>query len=123
MLKNNLYTIEKFEAVDDRPVVALIRLRKDHPVFEGHFPGNPILPGVCTIQIIKELLEKAFNSDLQLTRASNIKYLGFINPEIHSEILTEITFKTSETGYITCSAMVSAAGNIVCSFKGEFNMV
>jgi 3-hydroxyacyl-[acyl-carrier-protein] dehydratase len=121
MLLNKLYTIEAF-GVGDK-ISAQVLLNKEHPIFAGHFPGNPILPGVCTVQIIRELLEKAMDKELQLTRAGNIKYLGFINPTTTSLVQFDLTIKNTETGIINCSASVSADGNVLCSFKGEYVVV
>lgn len=121
MLMNKLYHITSFEPDTAKGIIiALIRLDSLHPVFEGHFPGNPILPGVCTVQISKEILEKALNRELMLTRAGNIKYLGFVNPDVHSEMQFNLVVKISETGELTCSSTVSVDGNIICSFKGEY---
>ena len=29
-----------------------LELNPEHPVYEGHFPGNPVVPGVCQVQMI-----------------------------------------------------------------------
>jgi 3-hydroxyacyl-[acyl-carrier-protein] dehydratase len=122
MLLNNLYTLSSFGfSVAKDNISARILLNNEHPVFKGHFPGNPILPGVCTVQIIRELLEKAMEKELMLIKASNIKYLGFINPTTIPEIQFDLIIKNTETGSVGCNATVSAAGNALCSFKGEFN--
>ena len=31
-----------------------VRLDASHPVYRGHFPGHPVLPGVCTLQLVRE---------------------------------------------------------------------
>ena len=36
---------------------AQLQLNPAHRVFEGHFPGQPVVPGVCMVQMIKEILE------------------------------------------------------------------
>jgi len=124
MLMNKLYHIVSFEPdITNGSIIALIRLNRNHPVFEGHFPGNPILPGVCTVQICKELVEKAVERELMLTKAGNIKYLGFVNPDLHQEMQFNLVIKTSETGELGCSSTVSAGGNTICSFKGEYRLL
>ncbi|MFH6602755.1 3-hydroxyacyl-ACP dehydratase [Maribacter algicola] len=80
MLIKGLYTIQHFR-FEDQSVKATLQLNKDHRVFEGHFPGNPVMPGVCMIQIIKELTEKALEKKLFLSVASNVKFMAIINPE------------------------------------------
>lgn len=121
MLQDNLYQLLSFSLSEpgDR-ITANVRLNKEHPVFQGHFPGNPILPGVCTIQIIKELVDRGKDAKFMLTKAGNVKYLGFVNPVANPEVLFDLVLKLSETGVIACHATVSAGGTTTCSFKGEF---
>lgn len=85
MLIKDLYSVENFE-YQDYTVNATLKLNKDHEVFKGHFPGNPVLPGVCMIQIIKELTEKAITKKLFLSIASNVKFMAIINPEKNDTI-------------------------------------
>ncbi|MCX6330659.1 MAG: hypothetical protein NTZ85_14245 [Bacteroidia bacterium] len=53
---NELYTIKNIQKESVNKLTIQVELKRDHDIFKGHFPGNPILPGVCTIQILKELL-------------------------------------------------------------------
>ena len=80
MLIAGLYEITAFnhEATE---VSATLKLDKDHRIFDGHFPGHPVLPGVCVIQMVKELTEKALEKNLVLSVASNVKFMAVINPE------------------------------------------
>ncbi len=80
MLIEGLYAIKNYE-YDQGTASATIQLNKEHPIFKGHFPGNPVMPGVCMIQIIKELTEKATGKQLFLKVSSNIKFMAIINPE------------------------------------------
>jgi len=80
MLIEGLYVIKDYE-YDKDTVSSTIQLNKEHPIFKGHFPGNPVMPGVCMIQIIKELTEKATGKQLFLKVSSNIKFMAIINPE------------------------------------------
>ncbi len=38
---------------------AVFPLRADEPVFAGHFPGNPIFPGVLTLALVRETVRRA----------------------------------------------------------------
>jgi 3-hydroxyacyl-[acyl-carrier-protein] dehydratase len=80
MLIEGLYVIKDYEYDHDTASVT-IQLNKEHLIFKGHFPGNPVMPGVCMIQIIKELTEKATGKQLFLRVSSNIKFMAIINPE------------------------------------------
>ncbi len=90
MLIEGLYSIKTFEQ-EDATVTATVKLHKEHAVFNGHFPGNPVMPGVCMIQMIKELTEKALDKELFLSVASNIKFMAIINPEKNDTIRLALT--------------------------------
>jgi 3-hydroxyacyl-[acyl-carrier-protein] dehydratase len=121
MLINALYTVTALNAdAMHENISAVIALNPEHPVFEGHFPGNPILPGVCTIQIVKEILEESFNEKFMLQKAANIKYLGFVSPVSTPDMQFNLTVRRNETGGKTCIASVSAGGNVICTFKGDY---
>ncbi|WP_223609010.1 3-hydroxyacyl-ACP dehydratase [Chryseobacterium sp. OSA05B] len=76
----DFYTLESFEKGDHGSFTANIHLNKDHDIFKGHFPGNPVTPGVCMMQIVKELTEEFTSSKLFLKTASNVKFMAIINP-------------------------------------------
>jgi 3-hydroxyacyl-[acyl-carrier-protein] dehydratase len=50
--------------VQGASVLATFFTREDHPIFAGHFPGNPILPGVVQVEMMAQAssfaLTKAF---------------------------------------------------------------
>lgn len=96
MLLKDFYTIKSFETTDGQKYVATIMLNKDHDVFKGHFPGNPVTPGVCMMQIIKELTQQAVNTPLIMISASNIKFMALINPEINSLLRLELDIVTAD---------------------------
>lgn len=51
-----------------------------HPIYKAHFPGNPITPGVCLLEIIGYLIEQKMGRPVKLVRAKNIKFLSVLNP-------------------------------------------
>lgn len=83
----NLYTILEKERSEDAIVTVKVQLNKNHQLFEGHFPGHHILPGVVTLQIIKELTETECNATLFMYSASNIKFLSMVDPALNAMLI------------------------------------
>ena len=77
MLKDDFYS-----CVDgvhgDNEYKCRILFNPDHEIFKGHFPAQPVVPGVCTMEIIKELLQENIGRPLQLRSSGNIKFLQFL---------------------------------------------
>lgn len=76
----DFYTLENSEKAENGSYIANISLNKNHDIFKGHFPGNPVTPGVCMMQIVKELTEEFTGKKLFLKSASNVKFMAIINP-------------------------------------------
>lgn len=58
--------------------------RPDFPGFKGHFPGKPVLPGICKIQAVIAMIEKWHKKNVCLKEISLAKFLApvFDNQEI-----------------------------------------
>ena len=91
MLIEGLYTIDDLKS-SETDITARITLNANHEIFEGHFPGNPIMPGVCMMQIIKELTEKVLKKELIFQASTNIKFMAKINPETDPDLVLNISF-------------------------------
>jgi 3-hydroxyacyl-[acyl-carrier-protein] dehydratase len=91
ILLNDFYTLVQHEP-SPGSVKAKISINKNHKILEGHFPGLPIVPGVCMMQIIREIMEVTTNKALSLTGADNMKFLSVINPDQNTEIDVAITY-------------------------------
>jgi 3-hydroxyacyl-[acyl-carrier-protein] dehydratase len=118
---NDLYIIKSTHSESVNKLTVKVEINREHTLFSGHFPGNPILPGVATIQILKELLSEHLGCNISLARAANIKYLSFVNPEKNSLIDFDIELKDLENGNINCISGIHFENTVFCSFKGEFS--
>ncbi|MBB4808053.1 3-hydroxyacyl-[acyl-carrier-protein] dehydratase [Chryseobacterium defluvii] len=92
----DFYTLQSYEKTENGGFMAIISLNKDHDIFKGHFPGNPVTPGVCMIQIVKELTEEFTGSKLFLKSASNVKFMAIINPFETPELKLHLDIIESE---------------------------
>src|SRR3954467_6715509 len=96
MVLKDFYKVLSEEKTTDSKYTITILVNEKHDVFKGHFPGNPIMPGVCMIQIIKELTEKITQSTLMIQTLSNVKFMALINPEATPELRLELDIVTTE---------------------------
>lgn len=96
MVLKDFYKVLSEEKTTDSKYTITILVNEKHDVFKGHFPGNPIMPGVCMIQIIKELTEKITESTLMIQTLSNVKFMALINPEATPELRLELDILTTE---------------------------
>ncbi len=95
MLIEGLYTIDVLNSTETE-IIAKITINANHEIFKGHFPGNPIMPGVCMMQIIKELIEKVLDKKLFLQTSTNIKFMAKINPDINPDLQINIIYSEEE---------------------------
>ena len=100
MLLKDFYTIVSLENTEDSKYKAVILVNEKHEVFKGHFPGNPIMPGVCMMQIIKELTEQITGSALFMQSLSNVKFMALINPFNTPELLLDLDVTATEDNLI-----------------------
>lgn len=91
-LKNNLYKIISKEEVNSI-FNYTVELNPSCVIYQAHFPGEPITPGVCIVQIGKEVIEdllleqSSASPRLEIIKAKNIKFLSVISPN-ETPILT-----------------------------------
>ncbi|HSD14721.1 MAG TPA: hypothetical protein VLB74_08740 [Flavobacterium sp.] len=90
MLLKDFYTVQKLDNVSEGKYNAIVKLNNQHDIFKGHFPGNPVTPGVCMMQIIKELSQEILGSSLFMTNSSNVKFMALINPDVHPVLRLEL---------------------------------
>ncbi len=77
-------------------VNAVLTLNASHTIFSGHFPGQPVVPGACLLQMLKEIMEEVTRTTLQLSKANSLKFLAPIDPGKNSEIEFQATFSTED---------------------------
>lgn len=100
MLLKDFYKVISLENTAENNYLAVILINEEHEVFKGHFPGNPIMPGVCMMQIIKELTEQISASSLFMQSLSNVKFMALINPFNTPELRLELDISMTDTDLV-----------------------
>ena|SRR5690606_11320592 len=118
-LLNDFYSILD-SSTSESGISVLVKIDKNHSIFQGHFPNQPVTPGVCTMQIIKELSEKHFGKELMLKTARNVKFMAIINPEENDEVKFDLSFEPICEGEVSIKATVFLDENPALKFGGNF---
>ncbi|MDR1846875.1 MAG: hypothetical protein LBR17_01995 [Bacteroidales bacterium] len=71
----------------------LVAFNAEHWIYKAHFPNHPVTPGVCIMQIAKEIIEQRVGRRLQITKINNAKFLSIIDPHINNEVWFEFDFR------------------------------
>jgi 3-hydroxyacyl-[acyl-carrier-protein] dehydratase len=77
---------------------AVLRINPGHSIFDGHFPGQPVVPGVCMIQIVKELLMTVTGEEPLLKGGDIFKFLAILDPTKNDRVNADITYENDEAG-------------------------
>lgn len=86
--KSGLYQIVESQKSQDKSLYVL-RFNPEHPIFAGHFPGQPVVPGACLVQIAEDLLSDMLGHAVRFNSVTNLKFRQAITPD--KEVLMTIT--------------------------------
>lgn len=92
MLKDNFYTILNKEERDNF-ITYSIELNPSHIIFSGHFPNNPVTPGVIQMEIVKELVSDHYKEKAKLLNMGNCKFLAILNPNENKSITVDLALE------------------------------
>lgn len=120
MLQGDFFYITELER-DHSVVTAILRLDAGHPIFGGHFPGQPVVPGVCMMQMVKEVTEQALGKELQLVRADLLKFLAFVVPEENKTLRINLTIHSRENEETEVDAELLNEKGPCFKFRGLFS--
>ncbi len=113
----DIFAISKLEHTGNA-VKAALAINKDSEIFKGHFPGQPVVPGACMLQIVKDVLEIAMDAHVTLKKAGQLKFMSMITPDA-ADIKLEITYKSNESEIVATAALI--CDDLVCfKFQGSF---
>lgn len=75
------FFITKTIAETENGFEAILQCNPAHIIYQGHFPGNPITPGACIIQVADELMARIMDHKLLMRTIKNVKFLSAIVPK------------------------------------------
>jgi 3-hydroxyacyl-[acyl-carrier-protein] dehydratase len=127
--------LEYFQLIDrildlnvaEKTITAEARVPQTSTIFEGHFPGHPIMPGVLLIESMAQtsgwllLALMKFERMPFLAAVKEAKMRGFVSP---GELLTiDANIVHEGSGYAMTEARVKVGGKLRCNSTITFSHV
>ncbi|MBL7882621.1 MAG: 3-hydroxyacyl-ACP dehydratase [Bacteroidia bacterium] len=118
MLLNHFFTIKNISNAEKYTIN--IELNPKHQVYQGHFPGNPVAPGVCLTQMVKETVEHIIGKKLTMVTGDNLKFTAILNPEVNKNVVMTLALKTKDNGLLQADSTVTDGETSFFSIKASF---
>ncbi len=119
ILKDTFYTINSLN-FEDNVLEASISIDPKHRIYEGHFPNNPVTPGVVQLELVKEILGTQFNKPIRLKTLATSKFLAVLNPVNTPEATFRMTVTEQDDQSLKVSGQLSTAEGVCLKFSGVY---
>jgi 3-hydroxyacyl-[acyl-carrier-protein] dehydratase len=104
--------------LDEKSITVEAQVPQQNTIFEGHFPGYPIMPGVLLIESMAQTSGWLLPF---LAAVKEAKMRGFVSP---GELLTvEANLLHDGSGYAITQARVRVAGKLRCNATITFSHI
>jgi 3-hydroxyacyl-[acyl-carrier-protein] dehydratase len=121
MLQGDFFDISSLEKAGP-DIKAELVINAGHKIFDGHFPGQPVVPGVCMMQMVKEIIEQVIEKKTNLVKADEMKFIAIINPQVNNIIQAALKYNIGENNNLSVSATLFKGERTHFKFKGLFSL-
>jgi 3-hydroxyacyl-[acyl-carrier-protein] dehydratase len=106
ILNDTFYTVTELTK-GENALDATIKLNASHAIFEGHFPNNPVTPGVVEMEIVKEILSLGLEKPLKMKTMSSCKFLAVLNPINVENVHVKISITEMDDAFVRISGQLA----------------
>lgn len=113
---------EVLEMEEEKHIVTKFYVDPEREIFKGHFPGDPVLPGVYTVEIMAQTSDILILSCARYAGKvplfigiDQVKFKSKIKPGDVLEIHAKFAKENVEKAIVTCEAEVYDAGTLACT--------
>jgi len=97
------------------PETVTIRIDPADPVFEGHYPGFPILPGLFLVEHVHQAVLASW-AGRQL-RVTALEAVRFRKPVMPGDVVRAALSRTSDGTDLVCAAELTVKGERVATLR------
>lgn len=120
--RDPMLLVDEMEVDADGVCHAKYLVKENEYFCSGHFPGNPIVPGVIQCEIMAQSCALLVKDEIQgkttlYTGIDKVKFKNIVRPGDLCEVTARLIRKRGPLFF--CEAVLEVAGNICC--KGELS--
>ena len=71
----------------------IVELLPDHPVYKGHFPTQPVVPGVYTLVLVRECASIVIGRDMEYANIKECKFVSALLPTEGLKVTLDFSLK------------------------------
>ena len=116
-LEGSFYNVVSSTPVEGGYVFDLV-LAKDHPIYAGHFPGQPVVPGMCTLTIVRECLGNILEKKVMFSSVKECKFLSALIPEEELSIVMHLMISGEDV-----SCVIEKGAEPVFKLKAKYTSI
>jgi len=114
------YLLTHLNHSSSNEIFADAEVMPDSPWFSGHFPGDPILPGIAQLAMVFDVITQLGNQNLKISGIRKVRFKQIIRPNDNLRIIatphkgnaTSFSFQVKVKEEVACSGiMITKKGN------------
>ena len=113
--RENWYFLTKIKRSSSNEILANAIAPDKSPWFSGHFPGEPILPGIAQLGMVFDAIKQASGKKIKISGVKRVKFKRIIKPGDKIKILARdknddnrlYTFQVMVDSQIACNGMMT----------------
>jgi 3-hydroxyacyl-[acyl-carrier-protein] dehydratase len=105
------YSIKNLKQSELSEITADIRVPADSPWFDGHFPAEPILPGVAQLGFVFDMIRRFHDDAVTIAGVRRIRFKQIIRP--NDSLKVTVTPLKEDTG--SYSFRIVMGDGLACS--------
>ncbi len=110
VLSGSFFTLLSSDIPDGTGTYGL-KLNPEHFIFRCHFPEQPIVPGVCIVQMLSELLSDYAGRHLYVKEMRRVKFVRPVYPGVTPELLYRVVSYKDDGEAVCVSAVLTPSGD------------
>lgn len=99
LLENKFYRVLSEERGEGLSAKYRVAILPECNVYDGHFPGDPVCPGVCNIETIKECAILLCGEQLRYSTIKQCRLTALATPTVCPEVGVQVNLSPSGEGY------------------------